>query len=133
MAVLDANTGEIQALLHDQGHLTDQRTAMAGAIAAGAILRSGSNTLGIVGAGTQARLQAKLIKRRLGLKTVLVWGRNDRHAQQRIPRSHPQCCRYGLETTLELPTGRPTVTEPEVRIGHFEPVSGTDVGFRSFP
>jgi ornithine cyclodeaminase len=76
MAVMDARTGEIRALLHDQGHLTDQRTAMAGAIAARAILRPGSNTMGIVGAGTQARLQAKLIKRRLGLQTVLVWARH---------------------------------------------------------
>jgi ornithine cyclodeaminase len=76
MAVMSARTGEILALLHDEGHLTDQRTAMAGAIAARAIHRAGSRTLGIVGAGTQARLQAKLIKRRLGLDSVLVWARN---------------------------------------------------------
>ena len=62
MAVMSARTGELLALLHDEGHLTDQRTAMAGAIAARAIFRAGSRTLGIVGAGTQARLQAKLIK-----------------------------------------------------------------------
>jgi len=80
MAVLSARTGELLALLHDQGHLTDQRTAMAGAIAARAILREGSRTLGIIGAGTQARLQAKLIKRRLGLETVLIWARNGRRA-----------------------------------------------------
>jgi ornithine cyclodeaminase len=80
MAVMSARTGEILALLHDQGHLTDQRTAMAGAIAAGAIVRAGSRTLGIVGSGTQARLQAKLIKRRLGLNSVLVWARNGQRA-----------------------------------------------------
>jgi ornithine cyclodeaminase/alanine dehydrogenase-like protein (mu-crystallin family) len=80
MAVLDARTGEVRALLHDQGHLTDLRTAMAGAIAARSIVRAGSNTLGIVGAGTQARLQAKLIKRRLGLQSVLIWARNSGRA-----------------------------------------------------
>jgi ornithine cyclodeaminase len=80
MAVLSARTGELLALLHDQGHLTDQRTAMAGAIAARAILREGSRTLGIVGAGTQARLQAKLLKRRLGLDSVLIWARNGKRA-----------------------------------------------------
>jgi ornithine cyclodeaminase len=80
MAVISARTGEILALLHDQGHLTDQRTAMAGAIAARAIARAGSRTLGIVGAGTQARLQAKLLKRRLGLDSVLVWARNSKRA-----------------------------------------------------
>jgi ornithine cyclodeaminase len=80
MAVMSARTGEILALLHDEGHLTDQRTAMAGAIAARAIFRAGSRTLGIVGAGTQARLQAKLLKRRLGLSSVLVWARNRNRA-----------------------------------------------------
>lgn len=80
MAVLSARTGELLALLNDQGHLTDQRTAMAGAIAARAILREGSRTLGIVGAGTQARLQAKLLKRRLGLDSVLIWARNSKRA-----------------------------------------------------
>jgi ornithine cyclodeaminase len=80
MAVISARTGEILGLLHDQGYLTDQRTAMAGAIAARAIVRPGSTTLGIVGAGTQARLQARMIARRLGLRSVLVWARNDRAA-----------------------------------------------------
>jgi ornithine cyclodeaminase len=80
MAVLSARTGELLALLHDQGHLTDQRTAMAGAIAARAILREGSRIIGIVGAGTQARLQAKLLKRRLGLDSVLIWARNSKRA-----------------------------------------------------
>lgn len=80
MAVLSARTGELLALLHDQGHLTDQRTAMAGAIAARAIFREGSRTLGIMGAGTQARLQAKLLKRRLGLESVLIWARNGKRA-----------------------------------------------------
>ena len=75
MAVMSAKTGELVGLLRDQGQLTDQRTAMAGAIAARAIHRPGSSTLGIVGAGTQARLQARLIARHLKMKTVLVWAR----------------------------------------------------------
>jgi len=80
MAVISARTGETLGLLHDRGYLTDQRTAMAGAIAARAIIRPGSTTLGIVGAGTQARLQARMIARRLGFGTVLIWSRNDRSA-----------------------------------------------------
>jgi ornithine cyclodeaminase len=76
MAVMSATTGEVEALLHDQGRLTDERTAMAGAIAARAIARADSKTLGIVGAGIQAELQAQLIARVLGLKTVLIWARN---------------------------------------------------------
>lgn len=76
MAVLSAQTGVVLAILHDEGQLTDHRTAIAGAIAARAIARPGSMTLGIVGAGTQARLQAQLIAQRLCLQRVLIWSRN---------------------------------------------------------
>lgn len=80
MAVMSARTGEILGILRDQGRLTDLRTAMAGAIAARAIHRPGSNTLGIVGAGTQARLQARMIAHHLKMPTVLVWARNPKAA-----------------------------------------------------
>ena len=80
VTVMSARTGEVLAILRDQGQLTDQRTAMAGAIAARAIARRGSRVLGVVGAGMQARLQAELIARVLGLKTVLVWARNAERA-----------------------------------------------------
>ncbi|MGH8249869.1 MAG: ornithine cyclodeaminase family protein [Steroidobacteraceae bacterium] len=76
MAVMSARTGEVLALLHDEGRLTDHRTAMAGAIAARAIARPHSAVLGVVGSGIQARMQAQLITRHLGLKSVLVWARN---------------------------------------------------------
>ena len=76
MAVMSARTGEPLGILRDQGQLTDRRTAMAGVIAARAIHRPGSHTLGIVGAGTQARLQARMISHHLKLQTVLVWARN---------------------------------------------------------
>lgn len=76
MAVISARSGEVLALLHDRGQLTDLRTAMAGAIAARAIARSPCQTLGVVGAGTQARMQAQWIARQLGCQTILIWGRN---------------------------------------------------------
>jgi ornithine cyclodeaminase len=80
VVVMSAKTGEILGMLRDEGRLTDQRTAMAGAIAARAICGPGSSTLGVVGAGTQARLQARLISRHLNLKTVLVWARKSEAA-----------------------------------------------------
>jgi ornithine cyclodeaminase len=76
MAVVSAKTGDLLALLHDRGQLTDLRTAMAGAIAARAIAGSRCDTLGVVGTGTQARLQAKWVARHLGCKSVLIWGRH---------------------------------------------------------
>jgi ornithine cyclodeaminase len=55
---------------------------MAGAICARAIARGNSTTLGVVGSGTQARLQAPLIARLLGLKHILVWARKPEAANE---------------------------------------------------
>lgn len=123
MAVISATTGEVLGLLHDQGHLTDQRTAMAGAIAAGAIARPGSRTLGIVGSGTQARLQARLISRRLGLSSVLVWARNDAAAAALAGEVHGEavslaqlCDRADLIVTT-TPSNAPLVMNDMIREG----------------
>ncbi|HEY1410627.1 MAG TPA: NAD(P)-dependent oxidoreductase, partial [Rhodopila sp.] len=80
MVVMSAQTGLVQALLHDEGFLTDKRTAMAGAIAARVIARPGTRTLGIVGSGTQARMQAQTVARTLGIDRILVWARNGEKA-----------------------------------------------------
>ncbi|WP_296617269.1 Gfo/Idh/MocA family oxidoreductase [Sphingomonas sp.] len=79
-AVMSATTGEALALFADGGWLTDVRTAMAGAIAARAIGYEGG-TLGIVGAGIQARMQAEMIRRHLGADRVLIWGRDPAKAR----------------------------------------------------
>jgi ornithine cyclodeaminase len=123
MAVVSAKTGEVQAILHDQGRLTDLRTAMAGAIAANAIMRPGSKVLGIVGSGTQARLQAELIARVLGFGTVLVWARNgDRAAAMANELGaaavalHELCARADLIVTT-TPSSAPILTRDMVRPG----------------
>lgn len=123
MAVMSAKTGEVLALLHDQGRLTDLRTAMAGAIAARAIARPGSTTLGVVGGGIQARLQAEMIARQLGLKTVLVWARNaDRAAAlaadiggQAV--SLPDMCARADVIVTTTPSTEPLLTAAMIRPG----------------
>jgi ornithine cyclodeaminase len=81
MAVISATTGEVLALLHDEGQLTDHRTAMAGAVAAKAIARPDSKVLGIVGSGVQAGLQAHYITGSLGLQKVVIWSRSAKRAE----------------------------------------------------
>jgi len=76
MAVISAQNGQVHALLHDQGYLTDRRTALAEAIAARAIVRRGAQVLGVIGSGTQARMQAQAIAQALGTKKTLVWARS---------------------------------------------------------
>lgn len=79
-AIMSATTGEALALLADGGWLTDARTAMAGAIAARAIGYAGG-TVGIVGAGIQARMQADAIRRHLGAERLLIWARDPARAR----------------------------------------------------
>lgn len=123
MAVMSAKTGEIQAVLHDEGKLTDLRTAMAGAIAARAIARPGSETLGVVGAGTQGRLQARLIARQLGLKTVLIWARNADRAVALAAESGgeavglPELCARADVIVTTTPSTAPLLTVDMVRAG----------------
>ncbi|WP_037626262.1 ornithine cyclodeaminase family protein [Streptomyces aureus] len=77
IAVFDAATGDIRALLEDEHHLSDIRTAAAGALAARTMTRRDSHVLGVIGSGTQAYLQTLAIADELPLRTVRVWGRRE--------------------------------------------------------
>ena len=74
MLLSSAETGQPVAMLEDRGHLTDVRTAAVSALVSQAIGRTDSS-LGILGTGIQARLQAQLHAQILDLKVVYVWGR----------------------------------------------------------
>src|SRR3546814_14403654 len=53
----NAETGAIEAILHDRGELTELRTALAGVAAARLIAKPDSRILGVVGPRAQARRQ----------------------------------------------------------------------------
>lgn len=76
MAVHDVETGHVQAILLDNGYLTDIRTAAAGAVAARHLAPEAMDTLGIVGTGMQARLQAQAFCLERPVDRILVWGRD---------------------------------------------------------
>ena len=76
MALLSAKTGVLQALLLDNGYLTDVRTAAAGAVAARYMARENSNHACIIGTGQQARLQLKALKLVRPIKSAVIWGRD---------------------------------------------------------
>ena len=81
MLVFDAHTGAPLALLQDEGYLTDLRTAAAGAVAAKWLAPAKIECVGMVGAGTQARLQLELLKEVTGCRRVLLWARNPERAR----------------------------------------------------
>ncbi len=74
MLLSSAETGTPVAYLADAGHLTDVRTAAVAAMAARELGRR-DITLGILGTGIQARLQAEMHAEVLDLRTIWVWGR----------------------------------------------------------
>lgn len=61
MVLLSAKTGLLQALLADNGYLTDLRTGLAGAIAANHLAPARVETAGVIGSGTQARFQMRAL------------------------------------------------------------------------
>jgi len=76
MILFSAKTGQVLALLLDNGYLTDVRTAAAGAVAARHLAPSTVETAGVIGTGVQARLQLKAAHLVRPFEQALVWGRD---------------------------------------------------------
>lgn len=74
--VFSARDGQLLAILQDEGHLTDIRTAAAGAVAARWLMPSGLDCIGICGSGNQARLQARYLREVTSCRNMLIWARN---------------------------------------------------------
>lgn len=75
MVVLSAETGFCQAVLLDNGYLTDLRTALAGAVAAKYLAPRTFETAGVIGTGVQARLQIRALRLVRDFRRLVVWGR----------------------------------------------------------
>jgi ectoine utilization protein EutC len=76
MILLSAQTGIVQAVLLDNGYLTDIRTAAAGAVAASHLAPARIDTAGVIGAGLQAELQMRALALVRDFGRVLVWARD---------------------------------------------------------
>ena len=80
MLVFDAATGFLEAVLFDNGYLTDLRTAAAGALAADLLSNPLVAQLGILGCGVQARFQLEALLLVRKPQRVIVWGRSEEKA-----------------------------------------------------
>lgn len=76
MLVFRQETGEPVALLADRAHLTDVRTAVAGAVAARQLAPPRVTRIGVLGTGVQARLQIRHLEEQIDCRRLLVWGRS---------------------------------------------------------
>ncbi|MEJ8573602.1 ectoine utilization protein EutC [Microbaculum marinum] len=100
MVLFSARTGQVEALLLDNGYLTDVRTAAAGAVAARLLSRPDARTAAIIGTGMQARLQLKALTLVRDLERAVIWGRDISKAEE-------------LAAKLIGPLGIPVTAEPD--------------------
>lgn len=90
--VMSADTGQVEAVLHDEMVLTDIRTGLGGAIASRLLARKDSKRILVVGTGPQAQRQieahAALLSNKMSFE---VWGRNAERADSLVARLAPIC------------------------------------------
>ena len=79
MILFNQQTGQPVALINDEAFLTDIRTAVAGQICA-KYFSNEINCIGVIGTGTQARLQVDYLKNITKCRKIALWGRNKKKA-----------------------------------------------------
>jgi len=77
MLVYSQKTGVLEAILLDEGYLTNLRTAVAGAVAAKYLAPREVTAVGIIGAGVQGRMQLDWLRRVRAFDKAIVWGVNE--------------------------------------------------------
>jgi ornithine cyclodeaminase/alanine dehydrogenase-like protein (mu-crystallin family) len=109
MVLLSSKTGLVQALLLDNGYLTDVRTAAAGAVAARRLSREDSSVAAVFGAGMQARLQLEALALVRPIREARIWARDAAMAGSSALRSRPKPIRErpSLAPISSLPQRRP--------------------------
>lgn len=80
MVVLSSQTGRVQAVLLDNGYLTDLRTAAAGAVAARHLAPEAATRAAIFGAGLQAKMQLRALRLVRPIREAVIWARDPARA-----------------------------------------------------
>ena len=81
MVLFSTKTGLVQAVLLDNGYLTDVRTAAAGAVAARHLARPDAGVAAIFGAGMQAKLQLEALSLVRPIHEARIWARDAAKAE----------------------------------------------------
>ncbi len=80
--VFEASTGHLVMMILDDGYLTELRTGAAGAVAADLLAPRMVRTVGIIGAGSQARYQLEALLEVREPTEILVWSRHPGRAAE---------------------------------------------------
>ena len=76
LVLFSSTTGVLEALLLDNGYLTDVRTAAAGAVAAKHLARANATDVCVIGAGVQARMQLRALTLVRPISRAIIWARD---------------------------------------------------------
>lgn len=143
MVLFDAQTGIVKSVLLDNGYLTDVRTAAAGAVAAKHLSREDSKSAGILGSGTQARLQLEALTLVRGIERAIIWGRDAEKAEK----CARECAAHlGIEVVTgsiadvmaaadiivtTTPSGTPLISAHMLRPGQHITAMGADADYKT--
>jgi ornithine cyclodeaminase len=142
MLLFSQGTGQLLSILLDEGYLTDVRTAMAGAVVARHLAPGKIERIGILGTGTQARLQLKYLKNVIPCRDVSVWGRSAEKLG--LYRSDMEAEGFRIQTTTRIsevaqssnliicttPSKKPLLFWKDVRPGTHITAIGSDTPFK---
>jgi len=99
MLLFSQKTGELVAILIDDGYLTQVRTAAAGAVVGKYFAPQKVRRVGVFGAGVQGRMQVEYLRYVRDFKDVIVWGVNqeelDRYKADMMPKG------FMIQTTFD--------------------------------
>jgi ornithine cyclodeaminase len=99
MLLFSRKTGRLECVLLDEGYLTNVRTAAAGAVAAKYLAPRAVRAVGVMGAGTQGRMQLLSLARVREFDLAVIWGVNE--AELESFRGDMQGQRFSVTTTLD--------------------------------
>lgn len=91
-------SGKLACALLDECHLTNVRTAAAGAVCAKYLAPKNIDLIGILGAGTQGRMQVEYLASVIDCRDILVWGLNQNELDDYKKDMEP--LGYRIQTTL---------------------------------
>lgn len=81
MTLFSSETGQVMAVLLDNGYLTDIRTAAAGGLSVELLSCPDATQFGVIGTGLQAKLQIEAAALVRNITHLRVWGRNRKKAE----------------------------------------------------
>ena len=138
MLLFRQRTGELACILLDECHLTNVRTAAAGAVVAKYLAPKHVHCIGIFGAGVQGRMQLEYLKPILSCRDVIVWGLNEKELDEYEKDMEP--LGFNIRTTLSTgdiarncnlivtatPSTSPLLSADQVRKGVHITAMGSD-------